>query len=52
VRASFLASGRTYGARRIWRDLVAEGMSCGLHRIDDYAVASFQGPTVPASAAA
>jgi len=24
VRASFLSSDRTYGARRIWRDLVAE----------------------------
>ena len=34
VRASFLASDRTYGARRIWRDLVAEGMSCGLHRVE------------------
>jgi putative transposase len=34
VRASFLASGRTYGARRVWRDLLTEGMSCGLHRIE------------------
>jgi transposase InsO family protein len=34
VRASFLASGRTYGARRVWHDLLAEGMSCGLHRIE------------------
>ena len=34
VRASFLASGRTYGARRAWRDLLAEGLSCGLHRIE------------------
>ena len=25
VRASFLASDRTYGARRVWRDLLAEG---------------------------
>jgi putative transposase len=32
VRASFLASDRTYGARRVWRDLLAEGVSCGLHR--------------------
>jgi transposase InsO family protein len=24
VRASFLASDRTYGARRVWRDLLAE----------------------------
>ena len=34
VRASFLASDRTYGARRVWRDMVAEGMSCGLHRVE------------------
>src|SRR5207237_6400060 len=34
VRASFLASDRTYGARRVWRDLLTEGMSCGLHRIE------------------
>src|SRR4051812_26971244 len=33
VRASFLASDRTYGARRVWRDLLADGLSCGLHRI-------------------
>jgi putative transposase len=34
VRASFLASDRTYGASRVWRDLLAEGLSCGLHRIE------------------
>src|SRR5262249_39607195 len=34
VRASFLASDRTYGARRVWRDLLAQGISCGLHRIE------------------
>jgi putative transposase len=34
VRASFLASDRTYGARRVWRDVLAEGASCGLHRIE------------------
>ena len=34
VRASFLASDRTYGARRVWHDLLAEGLSCGLHRIE------------------
>jgi putative transposase len=33
VRASFLASDRTYGARRVWHDMLAEDMSCGLHRI-------------------
>jgi putative transposase len=34
VRASFLASDRTYGARRVWRDLLEEEISCGLHRIE------------------
>lgn len=34
VRNSFLGSGRKYGARCIWRDLLAEGISCGLHRIE------------------
>src|SRR6195952_2504822 len=34
VRASFLASDRTYGARRVWYDLLAEGVACGLHRIE------------------
>src|SRR4030081_729276 len=32
VRASFLASDRTYGARRVWRDLLAEGLSGGAPR--------------------
>ena len=34
VRASFLASDRTYGARLVWRDLLAEGVRCCLHRIE------------------
>jgi hypothetical protein len=34
VLASFLASDRTYGARRVWRDLLTEGFYCGLHRIE------------------
>ena len=34
VRASFVASARTYGARRVWRDVLAEGFACGLHRIE------------------
>jgi putative transposase len=34
VRTSFLTSDRTYGARRVWRDLLADGASCGLHRIE------------------
>jgi len=34
VRQSFMASDRTYGARRVWHDLLALGQSCGLHRIE------------------
>ena len=34
VRASFLAIDRTYGARRVWHDMLAEGVSSGLHRIE------------------
>ena len=34
VRASFMTSDRTYGARRVWHDMLAEGISCGLHRIE------------------
>jgi putative transposase len=34
VRTSFVSSSRTYGARRAWRDLLADGVSCGLHKIE------------------
>jgi len=34
VRASFSGSDETYGARRVWRDLLAWGERCGLHRIE------------------
>ena len=34
IRASFVSSYRTYGARRVWHDLLAEGLSCGLHRVE------------------
>lgn len=34
VRASFIASARTYGARRVWHDVLAEGINCGLHKIE------------------
>jgi putative transposase len=32
VKASFVASDRTYGARRIWGDVLEAGFSCGLQR--------------------
>ena len=34
VRASFTGSDRTYGARRVWKDVLADGVSCGLHRVE------------------
>jgi len=34
VRASFLQSDRTYGARRVWKDVLAAGRACGLHRVE------------------
>ena len=34
IRRSFTASDRTYGARRIWHDLLEEGFPCGLHRVE------------------
>ena len=34
MRASFIASDRTYGARRVWRDVLEEGLRCGLHQVE------------------
>jgi putative transposase len=34
VRQSFTGSDRTYGARRVWHDVLALGERCGLHRIE------------------
>ena len=34
VRASFAGSDETYGSRRVWRDLLAWGIDCGLHRVE------------------
>jgi len=34
VRQSFLGSDRTYGARRVWHDVLELGQRCGLHRIE------------------
>jgi len=34
VKDSFQQSDRTYGARRVWRDVLADGLSCGLHRVE------------------
>ena len=34
IRSSFVTSARTYGARRVWRDVLETGASCDLHRIE------------------
>jgi len=34
IRSSFQDSDRTYGARRVWHDLLAAGTECGLHAIE------------------
>ena len=34
VKASFVNSDRTYGARRVWHDVLADGAACGLHRVE------------------
>lgn len=34
IDRSFKASDRTYGARRVWHDVLAEGLACGLHRVE------------------
>jgi len=34
VRSSFLESDRTYGARRVWHDMLDAGLICGLHKIE------------------
>jgi len=34
LMAKVLASDRTYGARRVWHDLLADGVSCSLHRVE------------------
>lgn len=34
IDRSFKSSDRTYGARRVWQDVLAEGLFCGLHRVE------------------
>jgi putative transposase len=34
IKQSFQSSDRNYGARRVWHDVLAEGLCCGLHRIE------------------
>jgi putative transposase len=34
VRTSFIGSARSYGARRVWRDVLPEGAARGLHKIE------------------
>lgn len=35
IRQSLLDSDRTYGARRVWHDVLASGMNCGLHLVEE-----------------
>jgi putative transposase len=50
VRASFLASDRTYGARRVWHDLLAEGGTASDRAFD--AAAGPQSTSAPTLSAA
>tara|TARA_B100000678_G_C18208490_1_gene502370 strand:- start:377 stop:763 length:387 start_codon:yes stop_codon:yes gene_type:complete len=34
IRTSHISSYRTYGARWVWHDILAEGYQCGLHKIE------------------
>lgn len=34
VRASFIASDRTYGYRRVWHDVLTAGFRCGRHKVE------------------
>lgn len=34
ILQSFLDSDRTYGARRVWHDLLEAGIACGLHAVE------------------
>lgn len=34
IKQSFQSSDRTFGARQIWPDVLAEGLCCGLHHIE------------------
>jgi putative transposase len=36
ARSSFTLSARTHGVRRVWHDILVEGISCGLHRIERF----------------
>jgi putative transposase len=34
IGKSFKRSDRTYGARRVWHDVLADGLACGLHHVE------------------
>ncbi|ESW94797.1 hypothetical protein X769_31875 [Mesorhizobium sp. LSJC268A00] len=34
IDRSFKSSDGTYGSRRVWHDVLAEGLSCGLHPVE------------------
>lgn len=52
IDRSFKSSDRTYGARRVWHDVLAEGLSCGLHRVERLMRENWTaGPAAPSWAA-
>ena len=34
IKISFVGRDRTFGARRGWHDLLADGAACGVHRVE------------------
>jgi hypothetical protein len=45
VRARASLRAKTYGARRVWKELLTEGMACGLIRVtSDEIVVGFRDP--------
>lgn len=49
IDKSFKASDRTYGARRVWRDVLEDGLACGLHRIERLPLGIMLRMTLPGS---
>lgn len=49
IDKSFKDSDRTYGARRIWRDVLEDGLVCGLHRVETKCPRSREQAIMPSS---
>ncbi|NMD08403.1 MAG: hypothetical protein GYA66_10555 [Phyllobacteriaceae bacterium] len=46
IRRGLLGSVRTYGTRRVWHDVLAEGINCGQHGIEHLKRATAIAPNV------